>query len=82
MTCDRCTLWTGFLLATIALTATGQNPPSPDKEAESTERLEQMKRQAAQYVVKLHADPPAELTLHEEPLLRFHVWIHTPEPSR
>jgi hypothetical protein len=34
-------------------------------------RLEEMKRQAAEYTVTLATEPPVELSLHEEPLLRF-----------
>src|SRR5262245_26575430 len=42
-----------------------------DEEAERKERLELMKRQAADYVVARAGANPSPLTLHGEPLLRF-----------
>lgn len=40
-------------------------------EAERKERLDFMKRQAAEYTVTLNAASPEKLVLHDEPLLRF-----------
>ena len=71
MTCHQFAIWPGFLLAAATLTTAGQKPPSSGTDAESAERLERMKRQAAEYVVKLQTDPPTELKLIDQPLLRF-----------
>jgi hypothetical protein len=60
-------------LATAALLVSfvrAQDPPATDV-AERKERLEFMKRQAAEYTVTLNADTPVKLALHDEPLLRF-----------
>lgn len=51
--------------------AAGADDPAPKESAEQKERLETMKRQAAEYELTLDTTPPARLTLHSEPLLRF-----------
>ena len=48
-----------------------QEKSSTAEEAVRKERLEFMKRQAAEYDVTLKAESPHKLTLHEDPLLRF-----------
>jgi hypothetical protein len=50
--------------------ATGADDATKDA-ADQKERLETMKRQAAEYELTLDTSPPARLTLHGEPLLRF-----------
>jgi hypothetical protein len=57
-----------FLLAGLA--SRGDEATSKDNAAQK-ERLELMKRQAAEYEVTLDSTPPAKLVLHGEPLLRF-----------
>jgi hypothetical protein len=60
------------LLASLLLVAAARgDDPDPKDAAEQKERLELMKRQAAEYEVALDASPPARLALHGEPLLRF-----------
>jgi hypothetical protein len=57
-----------FLLSGVA--SLGDEAPSKDDAAQK-ERLELMKRQAAEYEVTLDSQPPGKLALHGEPLLRF-----------
>jgi hypothetical protein len=57
-----------FLL--LGFAARGDEP-APRDAADQKERLELMKRQAAEYDVTLDTSPPARLALHPEPLLRF-----------
>lgn len=59
-----------MLLASLAGFVFAEDQPAKD-DAERKERLELMKRQAAEYTVTLNADPPVNLAMHEEPLLRF-----------
>src|SRR3954449_11128063 len=63
-----------LLLIPLAQPFIAQADDSTSKEAEDTERkerLELMKRQAAEYEVTLNAAKTAKLVLHAEPLLRF-----------
>jgi hypothetical protein len=56
-----------FLLLGFAARA---DEPTP-RDAADKERLEHMKRQAAEYEVTLDTSPPSRLVLHPEPLVRF-----------
>jgi hypothetical protein len=56
-----------FLLGYVA----GGEEPKSTEPADQKQRLESMKRQAAEYKLTLDAPPPARLSLHAEPLLRF-----------
>ena len=60
-----------LLRVLLGLYVWAEAPAQEPKRDESAQRLEQMKRQAAEYVLKLQVNPPTELKLHEEPLLRF-----------
>jgi hypothetical protein len=60
----------GFLLP-LFLSAVAFADDTPKDTAEQKERLEFMKRQAADYEVTLNTSPPTKLSLHGEPLLRF-----------
>lgn len=51
--------------------AGGGDEPTPKESAEQKERLESMKRQAADYELTLETTRPIRLALHDEPLLRF-----------
>jgi hypothetical protein len=55
----------------IALELLVALPAFGEDEGNSKSRLQEMKRQAAEYKVTLATKPAAELKLHEEPLLRF-----------
>jgi hypothetical protein len=59
-----------LLLLPLARVAPTEDPPAKD-DADRKDRLEFMKRQAAEYAVTLNADTPVELALHDEPILRF-----------
>jgi hypothetical protein len=60
------------LLASILIgLVAGADEPSSAGSAEQKERLESMKRQAAEYEVTLDRSSAVRLTLHPEPLLRF-----------
>jgi len=61
------------LLLFLGFVARGDDatPKEAKAAAEQKERLEFMKRQAAEYEVTLKTSTPAKLTLHGEPLLRF-----------
>lgn len=56
------------LLFGLAAGGEGETVKEP---AEQKERLETMKRQAADYEVTLETSPSTRLTLHDEPMLRF-----------
>ncbi|HEY7329286.1 MAG TPA: hypothetical protein VH592_16710 [Gemmataceae bacterium] len=61
-----------ILLASFLIgLATAADEPSSGGSAEQKERLESMKRQAAEYEVTLDRSPAVRLVLHGEPLLRF-----------
>jgi hypothetical protein len=51
--------------------AAATDEPTSGGSAEQKERLETMKRQAAEYELTLDRSPSVRLTLHGEPLLRF-----------
>jgi hypothetical protein len=60
------------LLASFLPGSAGRGDESTAREpVDPKERLESMKRQAAEYEVTLDSLPPAKLALHSEPLLRF-----------
>jgi hypothetical protein len=68
-------MWTRFaavLLVPFLLGyAAGRDEPVPRETADQKERLESMKRQAAEYELTLKTESPTRLALHAEPLLRF-----------
>lgn len=51
--------------------AAGRDEPARPEDADQKERLQTMKRQAADYELTLETKPPVRLTLHDDPLLRF-----------
>jgi hypothetical protein len=59
------------LLAALVLGAARGEEPAPKDAPEQKERLELMKRQAADYELTLDASPAVKLALHGDPLLRF-----------
>jgi hypothetical protein len=68
-------MWTRFaavLLVPFLLGyAAGRDEPTPREAADQKERLESMKRQAAEYELTLKTESSIRLALHAEPLLRF-----------
>src|SRR5262249_6038034 len=59
------------LLTSLALCVAARGDDVARDDADQKERLELMKRQAAEYDVTLKTSPSARLVLHGEPLLRF-----------
>jgi hypothetical protein len=79
-------MWTRFaavLLVPFLLGyAAGRDEPASREAADQKERLESMKRQAAEYELILETKPPLQLALHGEPLLRFsNPWGVSPTAS-
>src|SRR5262245_41536131 len=65
----------GLALVVASSTRSGAEEPATADSQQRKDRLESMKRQAAEYTLTLAAEvsssKPTKLTLHDEPLLRF-----------
>lgn len=57
--------------ASLLASAASLSAQDANDSIERDQRLAEMKRQAAEYIVALTTSSPVELKLHEEPLLRF-----------
>lgn len=56
-------------MAAVCCAAFAEDPSADETDRKA--RLQEMKRQAAEYTVTLATEPPVKLELHDEPLLRF-----------